>query len=92
MGSRFVPVLIALSDAEQTAIPHIHRDNKLFAFFCRHCPFAQNHRIKVDVVVNRGDGFFHIQLYALDDVVGNSTAVQFSKCLRNTHIMQIIVH
>ena len=83
MGSRTVPVLIALAHTDQASVPHIDGNEQLFSGLGGHSAFAQDHGIGVDVVVDGSELLLHMELHAPDDLVHHGLPVE---CLSLIHI------
>lgn len=55
MWSGAVPFLIPLTDANEAPIPHVDGNEQLFSLPCGDGTLAQNHGVRIDVVVDRVD-------------------------------------
>ena len=86
-----VPVLVALSDANQAAVPHIDGDDQAFASAGGNRALAQNHGVGIDVVMNGGKVFPHRETQAPDDFIHNGLAVEKGEALGQLHIVDIVV-
>jgi len=86
-----VPVRVALAEADQTAVPHIHRDQHALALFRRNGSLAQNHGFQVDIVVDCRKAVCHLEIHVLYDLLCDGAAVELRVTLQNRHIVQIVV-
>lgn len=50
-----IPVLVSLPHADEASVAHVDWDEELLPFLRAHGPLPQNHRVGVDVVVDRGE-------------------------------------
>ena len=91
MGGGAVPVLVALTHAQQGAVPHVDGDEKLFPRLGGHRPLPQNHGVGVDIVVDGGKLLLHMELHPLDNLVQHSLAVQPGEVLHQLHVVDILV-
>ena len=54
MRSGAVPFLISLTDTDEAPIPHVDGNEQLFSLPCGDGTLAQNHGVRIDIVVDRG--------------------------------------
>ncbi len=58
---------------QSRAVPHIHRDDKPLAGSGGYRAFSQIHGIRIDVIVDGGEGL------PLNNLIGNSAAIEVGK-------------
>ncbi len=92
MGSWEIPIFISFSYANQRTIPHINGNQQLLSFLGRNCSFSQNHGIGINIIVNRGEFFFHLQFHTSNQLIHHSFSIEHGKSLDYFHIMDIIFH
>ena len=91
MGGGAVPVLIPLAHAQQAPIPHVDGDEQLFPRLGRDRSFAQDHGIGVDIVVDSGKLFLHMELHPLDNLLHHGLPAQGGKALHQLHVVDVLV-
>ena len=86
-----IPVRITFANADQAAVTHVDGDQQLFTRPGGHGAFAQDHVVGVDIVVNGSELLHSCQTHSGQDHVHHGFAVQCSKMLDDTHIVDIVV-
>ena len=91
MRSRIVPVGVAASDSEHTAVAHIDGDKNLLAFMSGYCPLTQDHLIGIDIVVDGVESLRASQSGSGKQYACDQLTVTPGKLLANLNIMQIVL-
>lgn len=91
MGRRPVPIGVALADADERAITHIHRDDDALPRLRGDGPFAEDHMLDVDVVVDRLPGVDGRKPEPLEDDAPDCAAVEHGVLLAEVHIVDVVL-
>ena len=91
VGSRAVPFLVALAHADQAAVAHVDGNQQLFPGFGGNSALAEDHLLRVDIVVDGSKLFDLSQPHTAQDHIGHGLAVEHSKALCDAHVVDIIL-
>ena len=86
-----VPFRIAFANANQATVPHIDGDQQFLPGLCRHRAFAQDHILRVDIIVDGRKLFLCRQSHPGQHHFQHGLAVQRRKPLSDAHIVDVIL-
>ena len=92
VGSGAVPVLVALTHADQGAVTHIDGDEELLPRLGGDRALAEDHLIHVDVVVDGLKGLQSGPAATLKNDLRHLLAVALGKLLADIHVMEVVLH
>ena len=90
MGSRAVPFLVALAHADQAAVAHVDGNQQFFPGFGGNRALAEDHLLRVDIVVDGSKLFDLSQPHTAQDHIGHGLAVEHGKALCDAHVVDVI--
>ena len=91
MRGREVPFGIALADGEDAAVPHVDGDQDLFALVGCDGSLAQDHLLRVDIVVDGMEALDPGQTGSLQQDLRHELTAPAGKGLADLHVMEVIL-
>lgn len=91
MRSGAVPFLISLTDTDEAPIPHVEGNEPTFLPSVQRRNLAQNHGVRVDIVVDRGKLIDRSKPHTRQNHIHHCFAVEYGELLRQLHVVNVVV-
>ena len=91
MGSGLVPVIVALSDADQASIPHVDGDYQPFTFPCGNSAFPKYHMFCINIIMDGRKLADHMKPHSCHQFVHHGLPVVYRKLLYQLHVMDVLL-
>ena len=86
-----IPILVALAAADQATVTHVDGDQQLLAGLGGDRALTQDHGVRINIVVDGGEGLHRREAHASHDNIHHGLAVEHGELLCQLHIVDIVL-